>query len=204
MTELKKDNTEEKILTAAQSVFIKKGMDGSRMQEIADEAGINKALLHYYFRSKQKLFEAIFSTVFNQIFPDIRNLLYSEKPFVEKLSVFIEKYIDLLLKHPFLPSFILKEINRDPEFLATIMKKQGINPSEIVELIDQEMKNGKIRKMDPRELMINILSLCIFPFAARPLMQIMFFNNDQKAYKKMLIQRKDTVKDFILNSILVK
>jgi TetR/AcrR family transcriptional regulator len=204
MTELKKDNTEEKILTAAQSVFIKKGMDGSRMQEIADEAGINKALLHYYFRSKQKLFEAIFSTVFNQIFPDIRNLLYSEKPFVEKLSVFIEKYIDLLLKHPFLPSFILKEINRDPEFLATIIKKQGINPSEIVELIDQEMKNGKIRKMDPRELMINILSLSIFPFAARPLMQIMFFNNDQKAYKKMLIQRKDTVKDFILNSILVK
>jgi TetR/AcrR family transcriptional regulator len=204
MTELKKDNTEEKILTAAQSVFIKKGMDGSRMQEIADEAGINKALLHYYFRSKQKLFEAIFSTVFNQIFPDIRNLLFSEKPFVEKLSVFIEKYIDLLLKHPFLPSFILKEINRDPEFLATIIKKQGINPAEIVKLIDQEMKNGSIRKMDPSELMINILSLSIFPFAARPLMQIMFFNNDQKAYKKMLIQRKDTVKDFILNSIMVK
>jgi len=204
MTEQKKDNTEEKILTAAQTVFIKKGMDGSRMQEIADEAGINKALLHYYFRSKQKLFEAIFSTVFNQIFPDIRNLLYSEKPFEEKLSVFIEKYIDLLLKHPFLPSFILKEINRDPEFLASIIKKQGINPSEIINLMDQEMEKGNIRKMDPRELMINILSLSIFPFAARPLMQIMFYNNDQKAYKKLLIQRKDTVKDFILNSILVK
>jgi TetR/AcrR family transcriptional regulator len=204
MTEQKKDNTEERILSAAQTVFIKKGMDGSRMQEIADEAGINKALLHYYFRSKQKLFEAIFSTVFNQIFPDIRNLLYSEKPLEEKLSVFIEKYIDLLLKHPFLPSFILKEINRDPEFLASTIKKQGINPAEIVKLLDQEMEKGNIRKMDPSELMINILSLSIFPFAARPLLQIMFYNNDQKAYKKLLIQRKDTVKDFIMNSIMVK
>jgi TetR/AcrR family transcriptional regulator len=204
MNEQKKDNTEEKILAAAQTVFIKKGMDGSRMQEIADEAGINKALLHYYFRSKQKLFEAIFSMVFNQIFPDIRNLLFSEEPFENKIAVFIEKYIDLLLKHPFLPSFILKEINRDPEFLASVIKKQGINPADLVAMIEQEMEKGQIRKMDPRELMVNILSLSIFPFAARPLMQIVFFNNDQKAYKKFLIQRKDTVKEFLLNSILLK
>jgi TetR/AcrR family transcriptional regulator len=204
MNEQKKDNTEEKILAAAQTVFIKKGMDGSRMQEIADEAGINKALLHYYFRSKQKLFEAIFSMVFNQIFPDIRNLLFSEEPFENKIAVFIEKYIDLLLKHPFLPSFILKEINRDPEFLASVIKKQGINPADLVAMIEHEMEKGQIRKMDPRELMVNILSLSIFPFAARPLMQIVFFNNDQKAYKKFLIQRKDTVKEFLLNSILLK
>ncbi len=204
MNEQKKDNPEEKILTAAQTVFIRKGMDGSRMQEIADEAGINKALLHYYFRSKQKLFEAIFSKVFNQIFPDIRNLLLSEEPFEVKIAAFIERYIDLLLKHPFLPSFILKEINRDPEFLASIIKKQGINPSDLVTLIEQEMEKGKLKKMDPRELMVNILSLSIFPFAARPLMQIVFFNNDQKAYKKFLIQRKVTIKEFILNSILLK
>ncbi len=204
MNEQKKDNPEEKILTAAQTVFIRKGMDGSRMQEIADEAGINKALLHYYFRSKQKLFEAIFSKVFNQIFPNIRNLLFSEEPFEVKIAAFIERYIDLLLKHPFLPSFILKEINRDPEFLASIIKKQGINPSDLVTLIEQEMEKGKLKKMDPRELMVNILSLSIFPFAARPLMQIVFFNNDQKAYKKFLIQRKVTVKEFILNSILLK
>ena len=204
MNEQKKDNPEEKILTAAQTVFIRKGMDGSRMQEIADEAGINKALLHYYFRSKQKLFEAIFSKVFNQIFPDIRNLLLSEEPFEVKIAAFIERYIDLLLKHPFLPSFILKEINRDPEFLASIIKKQGINPSDLVTLIEQEKEKGKLKKMDPRELMVNILSLSIFPFAARPLMQIVFFNNDQKAYKKFLIQRKVTIKEFILNSILLK
>ncbi len=204
MNEAKKDNTEEKILNAAQTVFTQKGMDGTRMQEIADEAGINKALLHYYFRSKQKLFEAIFSKVFSQIFPDIKSLIYSEKPIDEKLGVFIEKYIDLLMRNPFLPTFILKEVNRDPEFLASVIKKQGINPADILQLLEKEMEKGQIRKMDPRDLMINILSLSIFPFASRPLMQIMFFSNDKKAYKEFLVQRKETVKSFVLNSILLK
>ena len=203
MSEINKDNTEDKILEAAKTVFIQKGMDGARMQEIANEAGINKALLHYYFRTKQKLFEAIFSKVFNQIFPDIRSLIFSDKPFEERLSAFVERYIDLLLKNPFLPAFILKEINRDPDFLASIIKKQGINPEEMLQMIEREMEAGTICRMDPRDLMVNILGLSIFPFAARPLMQIMFFNNSKKEYKEFLVKRKETVKIFILDSILV-
>ena len=204
MSVINKDNTEDKILEAAKKVFIQKGMDGARMQEISNEAGINKALLHYYFRTKQKLFEAIFSKLFNQIFPNIRSLIFSEKPFEERLGDFIEKYIDLLLKNPFLPAFILKEINRDPDFLASIIKKQGVNPEEILQMIEREMEAGTIIRMDPRDLMINILGLSIFPFAARPLMQMMFFSNIKKEYKDFLVKRKETVKIFILNSILVK
>lgn len=204
MNTAKKDNTEEKILDAAQTVFIKKGMDGARMQEIASEAGINKALLHYYFRSKQKLFEAIFKQVFKQIFPDIKAFIHSEFPIEKKLEFFIEKYIDLLMKNPFLPSFILKEIHRDPEFLASVIKGQGINSQDLLTMFENEMEAGNIRKMDPRELMINILGLSIFPFAAKPLMQIVFFDNDKKAYNQFLKQRKVTVKQFVLDSILVK
>jgi AcrR family transcriptional regulator len=204
MSELKKDNTENKILDAAQTVFIEKGMDGSRMQEIANEAGINKALLHYYFRTKQKLFEAIFSKAFNQIFPNIKSLIFSDKPFEERLSAFVEKYIDLLLKNPFLPAFILKEINRDPDFLASIIKKQGVNPEEILHMIEREMESGTIRRMDPRDLMVNILGLSIFPFPAGPLMQMLFFSNSKKEYHDFLKRRKETVKIFILESILVK
>ncbi len=204
MTELKKDNTEEKILNAAHTVFVQKGMDGTRMQEIADTAGINKALLHYYFRTKQKLFEAIFKQVFKQVFPKIESLILSDKPIEEKLGIFIEHYIDVLLKNPFLPTFILKEINRDPEFLASVIKSQGINPSQIFAMLEKEMEAGKIRKMDPREIMVNLLGLSIFPFAAKPLMQLVFFDNDKKAYKQFLENRKSTVKDFVLNSILLK
>ncbi len=204
MNEIKKDNTEEKILNAAQTVFIQKGMDGARMQEIADEAGINKALLHYYFRTKQKLFEAIFKKVFSKILPNIMEMVHSDLPIQEKLGIFIENYIDLLMKNPFLPTFILKEMNREPEFLASAIKSTGIHPREIFLTFDKEMKAGNIREMDPRDLMINILGLSIFPFAAKPLMQIMFFDNDKKAYKQFLETRKKTVKDFILNSILIK
>lgn len=204
MKDFKKDNTEEKILNAAQTVFVQKGLDGSRMQEIADEAGINKALLHYYFRTKQKLFEAIFKKVFGQIFPNIKAFIQSELPIEEKLGIFIEKYIELLMNNPFLPSFILKEIHRDPEFLASIIKSQGLNPQEIFVMFEKEMEAGKIRKMDPRELMINILGLSIFPFAAKPLLNVMFFNNNKKDYNEFLIRRKTSVKEFILNSILLK
>lgn len=204
MEQVRKDNTEQKILDAAHDVFVRKGMDGSRMQEIANEAGINKALLHYYFRTKEKLFEAIFRQVFKQVFPEIKEFIFSEVPIELKIGGFIEKYMDLLLKNPYLPMFILKEINRDPEFLASVIKSQGVNPSEVFLMFEKEMEKGTLRRMNPKDLLINILALSIFPVAGRPLMTVMFFDNDADAYKKFLFERKTTVKEFILNSILIK
>ncbi len=204
MNEIKKDNTEDKILNAAQNVFIRKGMDGARMQEIADEAGINKALLHYYFRTKEKLFGAIFKSVFSQILPNIMEMVHSDLPFEEKLKIFLDKYMNLLIKHPFVPTFILKEMNRDPDFLASVLKNSGLQPKNIFAMFDKEMQSGKIRKMDPRDLMANILGLCIFPVAAKPLLNIMLFDGDKKAYDQFIENRKTTVKEFILNSILIK
>ena len=204
MSDTKKENTEDKILEAAKTVFVRKGLDGSRMQEIADEAGINKALLHYYFRTKQKLFEAIFTSIFNEVFPNVTAMILSDKRIEEKLGIFIEKYIDLLYRNPFLPTFVIKEINRDPEFLAKVIKSRGINPNQIFEIFENEMDAGNIRRMNPREIIINMLSLCIFPFAGKPLMQIMFYDNDKKAYNQFLENRKKTVKEFVLNSILLK
>lgn len=198
-----KDNTEDKILLAAQKVFIEKGMDGARMQEIANEAGINKALLHYYFRTKQKLFEAIFKMVFSQIFPNLMELVNADLPIDEKLGKFIDQYISLLQKHAFLPTFILKEMNRDPEFLAAIIKGSGINPPEVFAMLEREMDRGTIRRMNPRDILVNILSLSIFPFAARPLLSIVLFDNDKQAYTDFLDERKRTIKEFVLNSILV-
>jgi TetR/AcrR family transcriptional regulator len=204
MNDQKKDNTEEKILNAAQTVFTRKGMDGARMQEIADEAGINKALLHYYFRTKEKLFNAIFETVFSQIFPNLMTMVHSDLPLEEKLGIFIEKYIDMLQKNPFLPTFILKEMNRNPDFLASVIKGNGVNPTEVIGMFVKEMEAGRIRKMDPRDILINLLGLSIFPIAAGPLLSIMFFENDKLAYEAFITKRKVTIKEFILNSILIK
>ncbi len=179
-------------------------MDGARMQEIANEAGINKALLHYYFRTKQKLFEAIFKKVFSKILPNIMEMVHSDLAIEDKLGIFIVNYIDLLMKNPFLPTFILKEMNREPELIASVIKSTGINPKEIFTMLKKEMDAGKIREMDPRDLLINILGLSIFPIAAQPLMTIMFFENNKNAYKAFIEHRKNSVKEFILNSILIK
>ena len=204
MNQLKKDTTEQKILDAANDVFIQKGMDGARMQEIADKAGINKALLHYYFRTKEKLFGAIFTRVLSIAFPQITSLMISGIPIKEKLSKFIDAYIDLLSKNPHLPSFILKEINRDPGVLANIIKKSGVKPAIILESLQQEMDKGTIRQMDPRELVINIIAMSVFPFAGKPLLAEMIFEGDINAYNAFLANRKITIKEFLFNSILVQ
>jgi len=200
----KKDNTEQKILNAAQKVFIQKGMDGSRMQEIANEAGINKALLHYYFRTKQKLFEAIFKKLIKTAIPDIKEMFFSELPVERKIGAFVDVYTDLLLKNPYLPIFILREINRDPQSLAAIMRNQGVNPGEVLSVFEKEMAQGNIRRMDPRDLLINILALSIFPVAATPLLSEIFFNGEVNEYRYFLRERKTTVKEFILNSITIR
>lgn len=205
MAGAKKDNnTETKILKAAQDVFVKKGMDGARMQEIANEAGINKALLHYYFRTKERLFHAIFKKVLSKILPNLLTMVNSELPIEEKLSFFIEKYIDLLMKNPFMPAFILREINRDPEFLASLFTNSGLEYTPILDMFQKEMDEGRVIQMNPRDLLVNILSLCIFPIATKSLMTIMLFNNDKKAHDNFLTERKETVKTFILNAIMIK
>ncbi|MBP8792594.1 MAG: helix-turn-helix transcriptional regulator, partial [Lutibacter sp.] len=96
-----KDNTTEStILNAAKSIFQRKGMDGARMQEIADEAGINKALLHYYYRSKQLLFEAVFKSAFSMLAPQLNKVLNSDDSLNDKIKGFTKNYISFTIKHP--------------------------------------------------------------------------------------------------------
>jgi AcrR family transcriptional regulator len=197
----KEKNTEAKILEAAKEVFLKKGMAGARMQEIADEAGINKALLHYYYRSKEKLFLAVFQFAIKNFVPGIQDIILADVNVEKKIRLFVENYIDVLLQHPFVPLFIIQEIHRDSERLYHIFRDAGVEPEKIMQLFKKEMDEGKIRQMDPRELIINILSLCIFPFAAKPVMKKIFFQDDSGTYKEFLISRKKTVGEFILNAI---
>ncbi|PIF02329.1 MAG: TetR family transcriptional regulator [Draconibacterium sp.] len=200
----KKDSTEEKILIAAQNVFTRKGMDGARMQSIADEAGINKALLHYYFRTKEKLFNAIFTKVFKRIYPNLMAMVNTEAPIETKIEKFVDTYINMLQDNPYLPSFLLKEMNRNANFIANIIHEHGVKLNEVFSMLTKEMDEGNIRKMDPREILINLLSLCIFPIATKPLITTMFFENDKVAYKQFIEDRKKTVTEFIINSIVIK
>ncbi len=199
--EIKKDNTEEKIIDAATDVFVQKGMDGARMQEIADLAGINKALLHYYFRSKEKLFDAIFSKLVGIAFPRIGQILQSDLPILEKVETVIDTYIDLLLKYPFLPAFIIKEMNRNATPFFSFIEKKEFSIQPILKILQEAMDQDLIRKMRPEHLVVNVIGLCVFPFAARPMISHVAFPGDDKALSQFLAERKQEVKSFVLKGI---
>jgi AcrR family transcriptional regulator len=195
-------STEEKILAAAKKVFISKGMAGARMQDIADEAGINKALLHYYFRNKEKLFEMIFMEASQKLFPKINSIFEADMPLFEKIENFCEEYITIMSENPYLPLFVLNEINQDPEnFMSKIWNKQKFpRPQKFLEQVEKEVKKGTIKKISPLHLLINLISMCVFPFVGKAMIQ--FTNDlDELQFRNIMIQRKKEIPKFIIDSI---
>lgn len=194
-------STEEKILEAARQVFYRKGMDGARMQEIADEAGINKALLHYYFRSKEKLFGAVFQEVMKGFFRSIEKALYAELPLTEKAEFIVDRYINTIESNPFVPQFIISEINRNPQMLRDVMMSENFTPLSLVNVFGKPDSENHQLKFDPRQMVISLLGMVIFPYAARNLLQMIYFDGDEAEYSKFLTERKEFVKTMILKML---
>jgi TetR/AcrR family transcriptional regulator len=202
MVKLRKEqSTEQKILEAAKKVFLKEGMAGARMQDIADEAGINKAMLHYYFRSKEKLFEKIFTELSQHFFPRLVKIFESDEPLFRKIESFVEEYIDQMRRTPYLPIFVLNEVNRQPEtFIKKMMGNRRPPVKKFIDDIQAEVRNGIIKPVNPLQLLLNIISLCVFPFVARPMFQLVT-NIDKAMFDKILEQRKGEVSKFIIDAI---
>lgn len=204
----KDKSTEEKILDAANKIFVEKGFDGSRMQEIADEAKINKSLLHYYYRSKEKLFAEVFSKVILTFLPDTFEVFSSSKSIFEKIEIFTAKYISLLQKNQFIPMFILHDLNKNKKktaetFSIIITKLKNNHFVKFENQIQNQIQTGNIREISVEHLIINIMSLCIFPFVAKPIINKIFFDDDNKQYNKFIDKRKTEVADFIIQSIKI-
>jgi len=198
--------TEKSILEAARIVFIRKGFDGTTMQEIANEAGINKSLLHYYFRSKEKLFQQVLEEAFYQFIPKVSEVMLANIPLFNKIEFFVETYIDLIQKNPYIPSFVLQEINRNPEAIsAMIVNISGYIKNEALQIIasqiDSEIKSGIIKPVNPKHLIVNMIGLSVFPFIARPIIKPIIFDNEESAYQLFLNERKKEVVSFIINAI---
>ncbi|MAO10026.1 MAG: TetR family transcriptional regulator [Flavobacteriaceae bacterium] len=201
MKKSKNENTEEQILEAAKIVFQAKGMNGARMQEIADEAGINKAMLHYYYRSKQLLFEAVFKQAFSLLAPQLNTILNDDSSIEDKIRNFTSNYTSFMMKHPYLPNFIIQELNRNEDFILKLKDTTGFPNLEKFKLkVDEEINQGVLVPIDADQLFVNIISLNIFPFLGKPLIKA-FTNKDDSTYKNFLESRKTEVANFIVNSI---
>jgi len=201
MPDTKDKNTENQILDAAKTVFQSKGMDGARMQEIADKAGINKAMLHYYYRSKQLLFEAVFKHAFSLLAPQLDKILNDNSGVEEKIRNFTFNYISFISRHPYLPNFIIQELNRNPGFAESLRHAEGFpHIDKFKQQLNDEIEKGIIVPIKAEQLFINILALNVFPFIAKPLLKT-FINIDEDTYNLLIESRKTEVADFIINSI---
>jgi|WetSurMetagenome_2_1015567.scaffolds.fasta_scaffold46717_2 TetR/AcrR family transcriptional regulator len=175
----RKYSSEEKILEAAKEVFHKRGFDGARMQDIADAAGINKALVHYYFRNKENLFLAVFKDAFSKLTSRISIIFTSDKPMETKLEEFFEYHIGFVQKNAYIAWFILNGIYERPDYLKELMFQNKLLPEMILQQIRESLEREGVKNPDPFQFMANILSLSVFPVVARPLLQgLMKINND--------------------------
>lgn len=196
--------TEEQILQAATKVFTQKGFAAARMDEIAKEAGINRALLHYYFRSKDKMFDIIFESKFNEFFAGVYGLLSSDKPILEKIEAVVDLELETLAKHPDMPIFVLNEINVNPERMVKRIDRDDSPISKALAKLDaqiqEEHEKGIIKKVSGFSLVIAIMSLCIYPFVAKNIIMGLM-KLDQEAFKKFVLSRKQEITQFLQNGI---
>ncbi|MXV14828.1 TetR/AcrR family transcriptional regulator [Hufsiella ginkgonis] len=196
-------STEQKILEAAKNVFISKGMAGARMQDIANEAGINKALLHYYFRSKDKLFEVIFREAIQRLFPKVVGILASEAPLFDKIRLFCREYITMVMANPYIPLFVVNEIHKQPgTFMEAIWGDKRPPVELLFDQVRREAEAGIIKPVPPEQLVLNMLSLCVFPFIGKPLWQNISGTTDEQ-FMAMMEERKSLVPEFIIESIRI-
>jgi TetR/AcrR family transcriptional regulator len=202
-------DAEQRILDAAHKVFIRRGTAGARMQEIADEAGVNKALLHYYFRNKSRLADAIFHRVAGAVFARIMDVALSDAELEVKVPHIIGAYLEQLSRTPYAPGYVLGELNQDPERGKQLVQalgrmKDGASPKALLETlqrqIDQRIAAGTIKPITAQQFLTNLVSLCIFPFAARPLLcAVMDF--DDAGFAAFIDERRRVLPEFFLSAL---
>lgn len=197
--------TQERILEAARLVFARSGTSGARTQEIADEAGVNKALIHYYFRTKDALAEAVFTRELATLVQPVVRTLASATPLDEKVRTVVGLYLDKLTAFPQLPGYVMAEMHFHPErlddlFAAVIGSRPETATGPVFGTLQAQIAEataaGTMRAISPHQFVVNLISLCVFPFAARPLLTRVVGGNQD--FDALIAERRDTLADFIL------
>ena len=201
--------TEQRILEAARRVFTRRGTAGARMQEIAAEAGVNQALLHYYFRSMERLSVAVFQQMASTLFPALIQTLGSDMTIDQKIDAVVTLYIETMSKNPFLPGYIISELHHHPDRIPQLLATAtGIDPTRMLaqvftrlgQQIDADVKAGRMRPIAPQQFTANLISLCVFPFAARPMLALAF-GMDDEGFARFIDARRRELPQFVRNAI---
>ena len=196
--------TEAKIIQAARDVFLLKGKAGARLQDIADVAGINKALLHYYFRSKDRLYEKVFEQIVSDFLSEFLDSFSTEENFETMLKSFIDKYLKALAKRPEIVRFVMWEIEEGGVFFARqargLFASRGFETIPLISVIQKAVADGYIRPVDPIQLTISISGMCLYPFIAQPLLEKIIPGLEVQN-SEFLSRRRDEIFDLIWQGV---
>jgi len=203
--ELKTNNKEQLILEVAEKLFIEKGFTGVKTTEIADEAGVNHALLHYYYRTKENLFNQIFEQKAFQILGSFMITFDNDSSFFEKVKEGIEAHFELLNKNPKLPLFVLREIVTDKSRKEFVLEKIMPVGKEVFQkfnaAVRKAIRSGLIRPVKATDLLLNIASLNVFAFVAAQILFDMDADDDREKLQLFLEERKKNNIELIINSL---
>jgi len=190
---MKKDNlpSREKILAAARGEFAARGFSGARVEAIARAAGCNKAMLFYYFSSKEKLYRAVLGLALGEIFAEIGSVVHARLTPESFMERFPEIYIRFLARNPDLPRILVFDLIHNPENIAAAVveifrENAGFQPQRLLQMIRSWSDQGLIAEGDPLHFMLNVISLSIFSFVGRPLVEAISglkINNDEEFYR---------------------
>jgi TetR/AcrR family transcriptional regulator len=191
--------TENLIKQKAKILFFQKCFLNATTQEIADEAGVNRALIHYYFRSREQLLDLLLHETLKEKKEKMRMVLTSGIPFREKIANFIDTIVDYGLTYPYLDNFIISETARSPEKVEVFCSMDRVKSSDLIrEELEQEISNGKIAPITAEHFMINLSALCNYPLLAKAVLQTIHGMTDA-AYRKFLLDRKQIIYRTIFN-----
>ncbi len=192
-----------KAIDAAIVEFQMNGFKGTSMSSIAKEAGISKKELKTYFENKDDIFKHVFLELYGRISPQLQDIMDGEMPVIEKIRHFTNNYVSFINDYKFLPLGLIRKLNSKTDFAKEfIVNLRMPDPTNFYAQIEKEIDKGLIRDINPKQLMINIFALSVFPHVASPLMKD-FINAGNDEFE--MIKKKGTsqVADFIVNSITV-
>lgn len=183
MKENHTDDMESRIIFVAQKMFIEKGFTETSMSDIAAQVGINRPGLHYYFRTKERMFQAVFGQIVLSFLPEIKDIMIQQNvPFDKRIENIIDAYYGKICKeNPDLPLFMIREINRDVNHLLLTIKELGLlgYTEEIATSIGQEMNNGSLKKIPLRTVFLTFYGLLIMPWLTRNLTSAIFLDKNE-------------------------
>ena len=197
--------SEERIKAAARKVFHQKGYAGTRTRDIAEEAGVNHAMVNYYFRSKEKLFQVVMIETMTYFFQGISTILNEEKTSLEqKIGQVVANYIDLLLEEPELPTFVFNEVRTNPEpFIENSPIYKALQNSVLVRQYTEAVARGEVSEPNLIQMVLNVISLVIFPFIAQPIL-IALNKMDNEQYKTLMLERKKLIPQWVKAMLFVE